>query len=88
MHVYRINKNILEGIERTLRSWEGEIGGVSVTELLRGPLLCDGLPDVLGDTSCLHKTKLNYNHFFLKVFIEHFNYKVKLITPLTIKTTP
>lgn len=42
------------------------MGGVSVTELLRGPLLCDNLPDVLGDTSCLHKTKPNLITFFLK----------------------
>lgn len=31
---------------------EGETGGLSVREPLRGPLLCDSLPEVRGDTSC------------------------------------
>lgn len=82
----QVYRNKLEDIERTLRSWEGDIGGVSVAELFRGPLLCDNLPDVLGDTSCIHKTKVN--HYFLVVNIKHFNYKFKLSTPLTIKKTP
>ena len=30
----------------------GETGGLSVKEPLRGPLLCESRPDVLGDTSC------------------------------------
>jgi hypothetical protein len=31
---------------------EGETGGLSVKEPLRGPLLCESLPEVRGDTSC------------------------------------
>lgn len=30
----------------------GDTGGLSVKEPLRGPLLCESRPDVLGDTSC------------------------------------
>lgn len=31
---------------------EGETGGLSLREPFKGPLLCESLPDVLGDTSC------------------------------------
>jgi hypothetical protein len=31
---------------------DGETGGLSVKEPLRGPLLCESLPEVRGDTSC------------------------------------
>ncbi|KAF5813529.1 hypothetical protein HanXRQr2_Chr03g0099561 [Helianthus annuus] len=30
---------------------EGETGGLSVSDPFSGPLLCESLPDVLGDTS-------------------------------------
>ena len=38
-------------------SSEGEMGGLSVSSVrqtFRGPLLCDSLPEVRGDTSCTH----------------------------------
>lgn len=36
---------------------EGETGGLSVKEPLRGPLLCESLPEVRGDISCCKQRK-------------------------------
>lgn len=54
MHTYKGK------IKGTLSSSsEGEIGGLSV----RGPLLCESLPDVNGDTSCYFPNKQTHHYY-------------------------
>lgn len=50
-------RELYETLTTSSNSSEGEIGGLSDSAKFKGPLLCESLPDVNGDTSCKLKIR-------------------------------